>query len=168
MVVVAILGILAAVAVPAFLGYRRRAHTAEVPLNLNNMYKLAASLYSSEYTGRGATSLAVRSCVASPSALTPATPGSTKQSFVPTLGFQQLGFTVSDMVLYGYAIDSIGLPAELFCSSAGVVNSPVYTFRAQGDLDADTILSTFELAVGSDHHGHLYHAAQMFTQSETE
>lgn len=168
MVVVAILGILAAVAVPAFLGYKRRASAAEVPINLNNLFKLAASLYASEYTGRGAASLAVRSCVASPTPLVPAIPGSAKQKFNGALGFDQLGFTIGDMVLYSYQIQSIGNPVSLQCSSVSVADTPVYTFRAQGDLDNDLILSTFEMAVGSDSHSHLYHSAQIFVESETE
>jgi type IV pilus assembly protein PilA len=168
MVVVAILGVLAAVAIPAFMGYKRRASTSEAPLQLNNLYKLATSLYAAEYTGRGVGSVAVRSCVVSPTALTPAVPGPSRQSFVAVDGFAQLGFSVGDPVQYGYAIESTGLPSQISCSAVHVVNQPIYTFSAIGDLDGDTIRSTFELAVAADAHAQLYHAAAIYSLNETE
>lgn len=168
MVVVAILGVLAAVAIPAFMGYKRRASTSEAPLQLNNLYKLATSLYAAEYTGRGVGVISVRSCVVSPTSLTPAAPGPTRQPFVAALGFEQLGFTVGDLVQYGYSIESVGLPTQLSCSSAHVVNQPIYTFIAIGDLDGDSVRSTFELAVAADLHAQLYHAAQIYTVNESE
>lgn len=168
MVVIAILGILAAIAVPAFIGYRRRAYAAEAPLHLNNLFKLAASLYNSEYTGRGAMGTAVRSCVASSTPLTPANPTAAKQEFVETSGFVQLGFAVGDLVMFGYEIEGTNATAEIACSSTHVINAVVYTFRAQGDLDDDGTMSTFELGVGSDEHGQLYHAPELFMAHETE
>jgi type IV pilus assembly protein PilA len=168
MVVVAILGILAAIAIPAFLGYQRRSKAAEAPLQLNNLFKLAAALFNAEYTGRGMSNVAVRSCVASPTSLTPAVPGTTKQYFVAAGGFEQLGFVVGDTVQYSYAIESTGLPNELFCSSTGVENTVIYTFIAHGDLDGDNLMSTFELAVGSDSHAQLYHAAHLHIDQEIE
>ena len=168
MVVIAILGLLAAVAVPAFLGYKRRASTSEAPLQLNNLFKLSAALFNAEYTGRGVTNVAVRSCVASPTALTPAIPGSNKQPFVAIGGFEQLGFAVGDMVQFAYLIESSGLPGQLFCSSTHVANQNIYTFTAHGDLDGDSSMSTFELAVGSDRHAQLYHAPQIYIHDELE
>lgn len=168
MVVIAILGLLAAVAVPAFLGYKRRASTSEAPLQLNNLFKLSAALFNAEYTGRGVSNVAVRSCVASPTALTPGTPGSSRQPFVAIGGFEQLGFTVGDMVQFSYLIESSGQPGALFCSSAHVVYQAIYTFTAHGDLDGDGSRSTFELAVGSDSHAQLYHAPHFFIHDELE
>lgn len=168
MVVVAILGVLAAIAIPAFMGYKRRASTTEAPLQLNNLYKLASSLYAAEYTGRGVGTLAVRSCVASPTSLTPATPGPSKQQFIAVGGFEQLGFNVGDLVHFSYAIESIGLPTQLFCSSDHVADTEVYTFTAMGDLDGDTIRSTFELAIAADRHAQLFHAPQIYMANEQE
>lgn len=168
MVVIAILGLLAAIAVPAFLGYKRRASTSEAPLQLNNLFKLSAALFNAEYTGRGVTNTVVRSCVASPTTLTPAVPGTNKQPFVAIDGFEQLGFVIGDLVHFGYEIESIGLPNQLFCSSAHVADTVVYTFTAHGDLDGDGTQSTFELAVGADRHAQLFHAPQMFVNAEME
>jgi type IV pilus assembly protein PilA len=168
MVVVAILGLLAAIAVPAFMGYKRRANASEVPLNLNNLFKLSAALFNSEYTTRGTLGVGHRSCVASPTALTPATPFAGKQPFDPVGGFLQLGFFVADPVLYGYGLESIGVANQLTCSSVHLQNVPIYTFFAHGDLDGDTQLSTFEMAVSADSHAQLYHAAGLYIVDETE
>src|SRR6188472_3686178 len=48
MIVVAILGILAAIAIPAFVTYIRRAKTVEATENLSKMFDGAASYYSRE------------------------------------------------------------------------------------------------------------------------
>ncbi|HEX5659892.1 MAG TPA: prepilin-type N-terminal cleavage/methylation domain-containing protein, partial [Polyangiales bacterium] len=53
MIVVAILGILAAIAIPAFVTYIRRAKTVEATENLSKMFDSAASYYSRERTGSG-------------------------------------------------------------------------------------------------------------------
>jgi len=168
MIVVAILGVLAAVAIPAFAGYQRRARTSEVPSNLNSLFKLATSLYSSEYTGRGIAATAVRSCIASPTVLTPTTPGSTKQVFVAHGGFKQLGFSSGDLVYYGYQIASTGVPDELYCAATHILNQSLYTFSAHGDLDSDGVRSTFELAVNSDSNGQLKHGVGIYIINELE
>lgn len=168
MIVVAILGVLAAVAIPAFAGYQRRARTSEVPNNLNSLFKLATSLYSSEYTGRGAGATAVRSCIASPTALTPSSPNAMKQRFVARDGFLQLGFTSADPVYFGYEIASVGTAGNLTCATTHVVGASLYTFIAHGDLDSDGDQSTFEIAVNADSNGQLRHGVGIYVEKEIE
>ena len=55
MIVVAILGILAALAIPAFIGYVRRSKTSEATGNLNSFFKSAASYMSQERTSQSIT-----------------------------------------------------------------------------------------------------------------
>ncbi|HEY8430179.1 MAG TPA: prepilin-type N-terminal cleavage/methylation domain-containing protein, partial [Sandaracinaceae bacterium] len=45
MIVVAIIGILAAIAVPAFIGYVRRSKTSEAGAQLKNLFTAAAGYY---------------------------------------------------------------------------------------------------------------------------
>src|ERR1700749_4026651 len=52
MVVVLILGILAAVAIPSFMGYIRRSKTAEASQNIGSMFKFAASYMAQEHADR--------------------------------------------------------------------------------------------------------------------
>ena len=56
MIVVAIIGILAAVAIPAFVGYVRRSKTSEAGSNLRNMFQGAASYYHDSLAGRSTAS----------------------------------------------------------------------------------------------------------------
>src|SRR5881227_1048830 len=49
MIVVAIIGILAAVAIPAFMKYIRRSKTTEATMNLRKMYDSSVSYFESEH-----------------------------------------------------------------------------------------------------------------------
>src|SRR5687767_11558325 len=55
MVVVAIIGILAAVAIPAFMKNARKAKTAEATTNVKKLYDGARSYYEEELVARGST-----------------------------------------------------------------------------------------------------------------
>jgi type IV pilus assembly protein PilA len=177
MIVVAILGILAAVAVPAFLGYMRRAKTAEVTVNLNNMFKLAASYYENPRNPRDLTNQvgASQCVVVATAAREPVNPGPTKQPFVETNEangtFVALGFTISDLVYYSYSVASAPLGASANCLLAGetfAADTVVYTLRANGDLDDDTTESLFELAIKADQNAQLSRAIGFYINNETE
>jgi type IV pilus assembly protein PilA len=167
LVVVSILGVLAAIAIPAFSGYRRRAKTSEAPVQLNLMFKSASSLYTSELSARGTSAIEVRSCVVQPTSMSP-TPQPYQQKFVPSGGFQQLNFDIGDLIYFGYGIESVGSPGILTCLGHSVPSGSVYTFTANGDLDGDSLLSTFEVTVSADPHNQLYRAAGFYIQNESE
>jgi type IV pilus assembly protein PilA len=163
MIVVAILGILAAIAIPAFVGYIRRSKTAEATSNVNNMFKSSAAYYAKEWADQGIGSLQEHHCtVAAQAALT--TPGEQKQTFnyYGNPNFKSMGFNLADPHYYAYSYSSNGI-----CNN-GVNTNALYTFRAVGNLDNDAELSTFELAAGSDASNELYHAAGFYIQNETE
>jgi type IV pilus assembly protein PilA len=165
MIVVAILGILAAVAVPAFLGYMRRSKTSEATVNLNNMFKLAASYYDSPRTGRSlAGSVLTSGCSVTDASLTPGTPGPDKQKFNDRANttWTAIGFTIADFVYFGYGITSAG------ATCGNTAESYIYTLFAHGNLDGDTTQSTFEMAVGSDTNNQLYHGVGFYIRNETE
>jgi type IV pilus assembly protein PilA len=165
MIVVAILGILAAVAVPAFLGYMRRSKTSEATVNLNNLFKLAAAYYDSPRVSRGLAGSAVTGCKVDSTGLIPADPGKDKQKFTGELNdnFQALGFSIADFVYFGY-----GLSSTLGEGCTGVANTDTYVLYAHGDLDGDNTNSTFEMAVGADSNNQLYHAVGFYIAQETE
>ena len=167
MIVVAIIGILAAIAIPAFIGYVKRAKTSEATGNLNSIFKSAVSYYNVERTGQGAAAVTQAACTVGSAARVPALPGSAKQQFNFTTDptFNALGFSVADFIYFGYGITSVA-------GRCGILNTPnrpgVYTFFAQGDLDGDSQFSTFELATGSDANNELYHARGFFIVNEIE
>jgi hypothetical protein len=49
-----------------------------------------------------------------------------------------------------------------------MINTPQYTLQAQGDLDGDGSLSTFELAAGSDSSNNLMRAPGFYIINEME
>jgi type IV pilus assembly protein PilA len=163
MIVVAILGILAALAIPAFIGYVRRSKTSEATGNLNSMFKSAAAYMSQERTGQSITGTTSTYCSVGSDALTP-TPSANKQKFSAGTNAQALGFSIADYVYFGYGISS---PSGSSCGWSA--NNPsVYTFFANGDLDGDSTDSTFELAAGTDGDNSLYHAKGFYINNEIE
>jgi len=171
MIVVAIIGILAALAIPAFISYIRRSKTGEATANLNSLFKSAASYYAQERTGRGTTSTTAGFCTVGTSTTenppAPA-PDQDKHQFetdpetYPNMA--ALGFTIADPVYYAYSITSDGV------STCGRTpgQTTVYTFTAHGDLDGDDTISTFELAAGTSAENELYKARGFYVENEVE
>jgi len=152
---------LAALAIPAFIGYVRRSKTAEATGNLNSMFKSAASYMASERTGQGMASTTVTYCTVGAQAVTP-TPTASKQKFAAGANLKALGFSIADYVYFGYGMDGTAK-----CGWAAN-QTEVYTFVAQGDLDGDGTKSKFELAAGTDGDNTLYHAKGFYIVNEIE
>lgn len=165
MIVVAILGILAALAIPAFVGYVRRSKTAEASDNLNKIFKAAASYYNQERTSQGISATTAGACTVNETANgTPKTPNSNKQVFSPIDDqFNSLGFSIADYVYYSYSLMSTGTGCN---RTAG--NPSVYTAVAHGNLNDDSVYSTFELAIASNPQNELFHARGFFINKEIE
>ena len=163
MIVVAILGILAALAIPAFVGYVRRSKTAEATGNLNEMFKASASYYNMERTGRGINASTAGHCTVGSSDMDPSDPSSDKVKFSANNQMISIGFSIADYVYYGYGLTSAGGD----CDNTANDNA-IYTMFAEGDLDSDNTNSTFELAVGSDSENELFHARGFYIVDETE
>lgn len=111
MIVVAILGILAALAVPAFVGYVRRSKTAEAADNLNKIFKAVAQYYHWERTGQGVSSEMMGYCTTEGAPLNPdASPGSKKRAWDNSteLYNKTLGVSIADYIYYSYGLISAG------------------------------------------------------------
>lgn len=160
MVVVLILGILAAIAIPSFVGYVKRSKTAEAPQNLASMFKYAASYMAQEHSDRALVSTVGTYCSVGTDALNPV-PTSAKQRYQSGTNARALGFTIADEVYFGY-----GLTGSEQCGWSA--NTSIYTFTAQGDLDGDGVRSTFELAAGTDDSRTLFHAKGVYVINEIE
>src|SRR4029079_8725262 len=100
MIVVAILGILAALAIPAFIGYVRRSKTSEATGNLNALFKSAASYFSQERTSQGISAATASYCTVGTDALTPSNPGADKQKYTAQPNAAALGFKIADFVYF--------------------------------------------------------------------
>lgn len=189
MIVVAIIGILAAIAIPAFINYVKRSKTSEAPANLKAMFTGAADLYTrgrsaQALIGRGmATANATRcTALASTTATLGGTPTDQKHTLTwppnasanPTSdAFASLNWQVSDPLYYRYIIQTTSTATTtvspgVVCGDETEVGMQVYAFDAEGDLDGDTTTSLFQLAVGVDEGNTLYRNAEIFAQNELE
>jgi type IV pilus assembly protein PilA len=165
MIVVAILGILAAIAIPAFVTYIRRAKTVEATESLSKMFDAAATYYARERVfSAGVSATVLVACIPIDGTDT-LTPGTQKALSTMGGGFDILNgiqFTVPGPHYYKYTMSG----GTVGCSKPA--NTALHTLTATGNLDGDGTTSSFSLATGSNADNELYHATGFYVQNETE
>jgi len=174
MIVVAIIGVLAAIAIPAFINYVKRAKTSETGSNLKALYTGAASYYSAEHWSQGVVAAGTASTSSTNctvvAAATIGVPTNAKVSHnwtAEAASFRDIGFAPADPLYYQYAIESSTDVCGLGPGTAGAALA-IYTFRAYGDLDNDSALSTFEVSVGANTDNELYRSPGIYVVDELE
>lgn len=177
MIVVAILGILAAVAIPAFMTYIRRSKTGEATTNVEKIFTAAATYYAKQVVDApGVVANVLTQCSVDAIPINPAAPTANKQPISaviwdPTNNAHPttaIGFTIADPVFYSYRSDSRGGGTVADCGLGAV---DMYTFYAIGDLDGDGTQSSFSQAVGAIAAAggfELSKAGAMYVQDELE
>ncbi len=152
MIVVAIIGILAAVAIPAFINYLKKGKASEAQENLQAIFKGAETYYNKEHTPPGAMSPltgyfpsptvgptpALGQCCTNGGKCAPDKPQWTGD---PTWGPDGLNFSIekSHYFVYTYTVSD---------NPGATDGSNGFTAVANADLDCDGTYSTFTL-VGS-------------------
>jgi type IV pilus assembly protein PilA len=139
MIVVAIIGILAAVAIPAFMKYIRRSKTVEATMNVRKLYDSSVAYYEAEHSNSSGTILAKQfptSAIVAPP-LGTCCGGAGGKCAPNTSNFNgdtwsALNFSVDDPFYYMYQYVSAGLDTQ--------ANFQAWAF---GDLDCDTIYATY-------------------------
>lgn len=153
-------GILAAVAIPAFVKYIRRSKTAEASMNVRKLFDGSVSYYTDEHVD--ATGKPQPSHFPATAPRTPATTAckdgeSVKHMPDPKMWshptWQALNFEVSDPFYYQYEYVSDG---------------KTFTARAIGDLDCDGVLSTFERVGKVDGENNVTGGAGLYRKNELE
>lgn len=162
MIVVAIIGILAAVAVPAFMKYMKRSRTTEAPPNLKKIFDGAKG-----YFEKGATVLRDGTPVIvqfpATTAVTPLAKCCTNDSGKcvstnwedPT--WQAIGFEISDPHQFQY----------LFVSGGTALTSE-FTAAAHADLDCDAVFSTYERTAKVDAQYRVVGSAALYIKDDIE
>jgi hypothetical protein len=132
--------------------------------NLNQLFKSAASYYASDINGKGMGATITGNCTVEDGGPEPPTPSGRKQQFVSSghRSLQALRFKIGDYVYFSYGLRGVG---ETCGHSA---NETLYTFYANGDLDEDGELSTFELTAGTDEDNLFYHARGLYISRDAE
>ena len=162
MIVVAIIGILAAIAIPAFVNYVKRSKTSEAGSNLKAMFQGAAAYYEQEnwdgtLTAPGAAAAAATHCNVGDIA---AGWVASDQKYVVDWAteanaaeYAALNFAPADPLYYEYEVDALGVS-----SCGNLAATDIYSFYAIGDLDGDGTLSQFMLVAGTNNDNALYRA----------
>ncbi|MBM4345388.1 MAG: hypothetical protein FJ100_18610 [Deltaproteobacteria bacterium] len=141
-----VVGVLAAVAVPALHKYTRQAKTSEALVHLQDLRRAASAYFTAPQVDKLGNALPCR--FPTPAPVTPAgtsccdpaldKDGDKRCDANPTLwdvpAWQALSFARGDRHYYQYAFDS-----------SGEGNAATYTATAYGDLDCDGVFSTFQL-----------------------
>ena len=180
MIVVAILGILAAIAIPALSKYMRRAKTAEAKAQIAKMFDGASAYFQQEVVGRGATDFitsggsiadqAPHSCPHWSSKLGSGSAGATPPinfdcntgpggRCVPATGGSGPGYY--ELTMWGAndvwrGINFLEEQGHYFHYNFQYANSLTgygacqFTSQAFGDLDGDTVFSTYERSGAAD------------------
>jgi type IV pilus assembly protein PilA len=124
MIVVAIIGILAAIAIPNFLQFRLKAKTSEAKSNLGAIRSTEVAYFAEWdfYIGNQA-----------PTPIADRTASPNKEAWLTNTRFSILGFKPEGNVFYSYALEG----ADFEPIAIGM------TMAAIGDLDSDSALCTF-------------------------
>jgi prepilin-type N-terminal cleavage/methylation domain-containing protein len=141
MIVVAIIGVLASVAIPSFVKYIRRAKTTEALMNLRKMYDGAVAYYVGEHadaTGVIQSRQFPVSAGPTPALATLTTLGGTKYQSTPSDwkqgGWIALDFMVTDPQYFSYS----------FVSNGKTFTDAQAQMIANGDLNGNSLYSWFE------------------------
>ena len=139
MIVVAIIGILAAVAIPAFMKYIRRSKTTEATMNIRKLFDSSVAYFEEEHASRtgdivpkqfpvtATTSPALNTCATQPGGkCAPASSYWTQHTW------NALNFSIDDPFYYSYTYES-----------GGSDSTSTFTARANGNLNGDATFSTF-------------------------
>ena len=158
MVVVAIIGVLSAIAVPAFMRNARRAKTSEAVVNIRKIYGAARAYVIEDHfvAGGGVLSPQFPATELPTPAGSCCSPPNVGGKCSVNLGtwnsptWTALQFSLDDPHYFRYEYDSTG------AVTAGQTSR--FTVRAIGDLDCDTTTSTFEMygewnSIDHDVHG---------------
>lgn len=159
MIVVAIIGILAAVAIPAFLRYIQKSKTIEAETNLRKIYDGEVAYYMDEkatVAGGAVTRAFIQTSSFAPAALPIASKQGAASSF-DTDEWNKIHFAVDSPVLYVYGVTASG---------TGTASS--FTANAIGNQDGDASYATFIRVATVDSSGNVVGGSGLYRVNDLE
>lgn len=176
MIVVAIIGILAAIAIPAFLRNAKKAKTAEATVQVKKIYDGARAYYAEESNAKGSfapiakqfpgddtgaanlTNPALGACCGAGGKGGKCDPtDATEVAGWKDSKWNALKFSMSDPHYYMYHYEA-----------AGLGTAAAFTVDAYGDLNCDAVYSTFEMQGKINAEGEVVGQAGMYRDKELE
>src|SRR5262245_15773114 len=170
MVVVAIIGILAAVAIPAFMRNARKAKTVEATTNVKKLYDGARAYYEEERNARGSIVPIAKQFPVSPAATNPALNaccGQAGQKCDPAVAAEKNAWSDPSWSALKFSMDDPHYYSYMYVGSGTGTNSQ-FTARANGNLDCDAVYSTFEMTGQIAADGVVTGQAGMYSNNELE
>lgn len=165
MIVVAILGTLAAIAIPSFTFYLRKARASEAGEQLRGIFNHLASYYHPARQETSGINGGLNTACVVDSTDNGVTPNPTKViGDYSSLAWRAVDYQIG-YSYFRYEIVTQGGGAR--CNVPASM-APVYYLRAYADQDGDGARSLTELTVASDNTNHLYHARAFYIVNETE
>ena len=171
MIVVAIIGVLASIAIPAFVKYVNQAKTTEIAPNLKAIGDGAATYYTAEHYTPEGLPLAERQFPTTTSAFADTTPSRVPADILPGTKFLStpadwdkqpwigLKFRIVKPHYYRY---------RYFSTNSGSAGVDRFSARAEGDLDADGLSSRFNLTGFADKDGEIQVTATFLSDGTAE
>ena len=166
MIVVAIIGVLAAVAVPGFMAYIKRSKTAEAKTNMDSIRKGAIAFFEAEHYNKDGLVAVTKQYPAENAYLGPSTPEVGVKWQVPDddeklhdAPWKQLNFRISGPAYYAYtyrsisAVDRTGKIPDASVESLKKTPNPASTFQATACASlnelADSVFTLSGIASGA-------------------
>jgi type IV pilus assembly protein PilA len=164
MIVVAIMGILAAVAIPAFIKYIRRSKTTEAAMNVRKMFDSAVAYYDGEHADK--TGAIVPKQLPDPNGQFDPAQGSccptkcdpvANAALWKTPTWTALNFGLDDPFYYSYQV----------VGQAGKANTS-QQYQASGDLNCNGTYSLFQRTATVNADNSIQGGAGLYTQNDIE
>jgi type IV pilus assembly protein PilA len=171
MIVVAIIGILAAIAIPAFIKYVKQSKTSEAGLNLKTLSEGAAAYYETDHYQSDGLPVSERQFPTTDATFATATqklnPASIPEGTKHPTGIDEwtsepwkaAKFAIAKPHYYRYRYEP---------SNNTIGTADKFSTRAEGDLDADKVSSRFNVNCTTNQNGEIYISPVFLTDQSAE
>jgi len=161
MIVVAILGILAAVAIPAFINYMRKAKSSEATLNVDRIYEGVVAYFDAKRGTMDVSTTSLTRCLPTAEEWTPTNRDPGEGEYIANSDvwdvkgstWKAIAFGMTDNHYYQYSIST--------SSDECWLDNATFEGRARGDLDGDGDMSLF-LRAGAVESGNLHGSSGIY------